>query len=72
MYLARVPRGRLVRIAGSVIVRQRPGMAKGFVFLSMEDETGVMNAIIEPGTYDRFKLVVVGEPFLMIDRRRAN
>jgi len=66
-YLARVPSGRLVRIAGSVIVRQRPGTAKGFVFLSMEDETGVMNAIIEPGTYDRYKLVVVGEPFLLID-----
>ena len=46
-HLARVPHGRLVRIAGSVIVRQRPGTAKGFVFLSMEDETGVMNAIID-------------------------
>jgi len=66
-HLARVPHGRLVRIAGSVIVRQRPGTAKGFVFLSMEDETGVMNAIIEPATYDRYKLVVVGEPFLLID-----
>jgi error-prone DNA polymerase len=66
-HLARVPNGRLVRIAGSVIVRQRPGTAKGFVFLSMEDETGVMNAIIDPGTYDRYKLVVVGEPFLLID-----
>jgi error-prone DNA polymerase len=66
-YLARVPHGRLVRIAGSVIVRQRPGTAKGFVFLSMEDETGVMNAIIEPGTYDRYKLAVVGESFLLID-----
>ncbi|HUE23153.1 MAG TPA: error-prone DNA polymerase [Bryobacteraceae bacterium] len=66
-YLARVPHGRLVRIAGSVIVRQRPGTAKGFVFLSMEDETGVMNAIIEPSTYDRYKLAVVGEPFLLID-----
>jgi len=66
-YLARVPNGRLVRIAGSVIVRQRPGTAKGFVFLSMEDETGVMNAIIEPGTYDRYKFVVVGETFLLID-----
>ncbi len=66
-YLARIPNGRLVRIAGSVIVRQRPGTAKGFVFLSMEDETGVMNAIITPPTYDRYKLVVVGEPFLLID-----
>jgi error-prone DNA polymerase len=66
-YLARVPHGRLVRIAGSVIVRQRPGTAKGFVFLSMEDETGVMNAIIDPSIYDRYKLVVVGETFLLID-----
>ncbi len=66
-YLARVPNGRLVRIAGSVIVRQRPGTAKGFVFLSMEDETGVMNAILTPATYDRYKLTVVGEPFLLID-----
>src|SRR5262249_27502976 len=41
--LARVPDGRTVRIAGAVIVRQRPGTAKGFVFLSMEDETGIMN-----------------------------
>jgi error-prone DNA polymerase len=66
-YLARVPDGRLVRIAGSVIVRQRPGTAKGFVFLSMEDETGVMNAIINPDTYDRYRLVVVSAPSLLID-----
>jgi error-prone DNA polymerase len=65
--LARVPDGRIVRIAGSVIVRQRPGTAKGFVFLSMEDETGVMNAIVNPGTFDRFKFAVLGEPFLIID-----
>jgi error-prone DNA polymerase len=66
-HLARIPNGRLVRIAGSVIVRQRPGTAKGFVFLSMEDETGVMNAIVTPDTYNRYRLVVVGEPFLLID-----
>jgi error-prone DNA polymerase len=65
--LARVKDGRIVRIAGSVIVRQRPGTAKGFVFLSMEDETGVMNAIVTPGTFDRFKFAVLGEPFLIID-----
>jgi error-prone DNA polymerase len=64
--LARIPNGRLVRIAGSVIVRQRPGTAKGFVFLSMEDETGVMNAILTPDTFERYRLVV-GEPFLLID-----
>ena len=65
--LAHVPDGRLVRIAGSVIVRQRPGTAKGFVFLSMEDETGIMNAILTPPTFDRYKLVVLGERFLLID-----
>jgi error-prone DNA polymerase len=65
--LAQIPDGKLVRIAGSVIVRQRPGTAKGFVFLSMEDETGVMNAILTPPTFDRFKFTVLGETFLMID-----
>ena len=65
--LARVPNGRLVRIAGTVIVRQRPGTAKGFVFLSMEDETGIMNAILTPPIFDRFKLTVLGERFLLID-----
>ena len=65
--LARIPNGRLVRIAGSVIVRQRPGTAKGFVFLSMEDETGMINAILTPPTFDRYKFAVLGEPFLLID-----
>jgi error-prone DNA polymerase len=65
--LERVPDGRMVRIAGSVIVRQRPGTANGFVFLSMEDESGIMNAIITPDTFDRFKFEVLGEPFLVID-----
>jgi error-prone DNA polymerase len=65
--LAKVPNGRLVRIAGSVVVRQRPGTAKGFVFLSMEDETGIMNAIVTPDTFDRYKFEVLGEPFLLID-----
>jgi len=65
--LARVRDGRIVRIAGSVIVRQRPGTAKGFVFLSMEDETGIMNAIVTPDTFDRYKFQVLAEPFLLID-----
>jgi error-prone DNA polymerase len=55
-----------VRIAGSVIVRQRPGTANGFVFLSMEDETGIMNAIVTPAIFDRYKFAVLGEPFLLI------
>ena len=64
--LARIPNGRLVRIAGAVIVRQRPGTAKGFVFMSMEDETGIMNAIVAPATFDRYKFVVLGERYLII------
>ena len=64
--LAGVPDGQVVRIAGSVIVRQRPGTAKGFVFLSMEDETGIMNAIITPPVFDRYKIEVLREPFLLI------
>ncbi|MBV8731585.1 MAG: error-prone DNA polymerase, partial [Acidobacteriia bacterium] len=64
--LAAVPDGRVVRIAGSVIVRQRPGTANGFVFLSMEDETGIMNAIITPAVFDRYKFEVLSEPFLLI------
>jgi len=65
--LASVPDGRLVRIAGSVIVRQRPGTAKGFVFLSMEDETGIMNAILTPAIFDRYKFEILREPFLVIE-----
>jgi error-prone DNA polymerase len=62
----RIPNGRLIRIAGPVIVRQRPGTANGFVFLSLEDETGVMNAIIPPAVFDRYKQQVLAEPFLLI------
>jgi error-prone DNA polymerase len=65
--LAKVPNGRLVRIAGAVVVRQRPGTAHGFVFMSMEDETGIMNAIVAPTTFDRFKFIVLGERYLIID-----
>ena len=66
-HLARLRNGRVVRIAGSVIVRQRPGTAKGFVFLSMEDETGIMNAIVTPDTFDRYKFPVLSGSFLFIE-----
>jgi error-prone DNA polymerase len=65
--LAHIPDGRVVRIAGCVTVRQRPGTAKGFVFLSMEDETGIMNAIVTPALYEQNRLTVIGEPYLLID-----
>jgi error-prone DNA polymerase len=65
--LAGVPSGRVVRVAGSVIVRQRPDTAKGFVFLSVEDETGVMNAILAPPVFDQYKFGVLSEPYLLLD-----
>jgi error-prone DNA polymerase len=70
--LAGLPHGRNVRIAGCVIARQRPGTAKGFVFLSIEDETGIANAIITPAVYEQFKQVVVYEKFLMIEGELQN
>jgi error-prone DNA polymerase len=65
--LSQLRNGQRVRIAGCVIVRQRPGTAKGFVFLSMEDETGVANAIITPDMFQKHRLLLVSEKFVMIE-----
>ena len=65
--LRALPDGAPVRIAGSVIARQRPGTAKGFVFLSLEDETGIANAIITPQLFMRNRVLVVNQQFLLID-----
>jgi error-prone DNA polymerase len=62
-----LPDGAPVRIAGSVIARQRPGTAKGFVFLSLEDETGIANAIIKPQLFERDHVTVVHHQFLVIE-----
>jgi error-prone DNA polymerase len=59
--------GRRVRVAGMVITRQRPGTAKGFVFLTLEDETGIANIIVRPDLFARDRLVIVEEPFLIVD-----
>ena len=64
--------GSLVNVAGWVIVRQRPGTAKGFVFLTMEDETGVANVIITPQLFDKYRLVLVDHPFLLISGKLQN
>src|SRR5438309_4750333 len=65
--LKSLPNGRRTRIGGCVIARQRPGTAKGFVFLSLEDETGVANAIINPDLFQKNRLMVSSEQFLMIE-----
>jgi len=59
--------GQLVRVAGWVIVRQRPGTAKGFVFLSLEDETGIANVIVTPQLFEQNRLALVDYPFLLIE-----
>jgi error-prone DNA polymerase len=65
--LAAGPDGERVRVAGSVIVRQRPGTAKGFVFLSLEDETGIANVIVTPGLFAQRRWALVAEPFLLVE-----
>jgi len=70
--LAKLPDGAQVRVAGAVIARQRPGTAKGFVFLSLEDETGIANAIITPQLFEQDHTVVVHNPFLLIEGTLQN
>jgi error-prone DNA polymerase len=65
--LSTIPNGKYLRIGGCVIARQRPGTAKGFVFLSLEDETGVANAIIMPDLFQKNRLLLTSEQFLMVE-----
>jgi error-prone DNA polymerase len=65
--LRRRPNGMWVKVAGWVIVRQRPGTAKGFVFLSLEDESGIANIIVTPQLFETNRLALVNFPFLLIE-----
>jgi error-prone DNA polymerase len=65
--LTQVTQGRSVRTAGCVIARQRPGTAKGFVFLSLEDETGISNAILSPDIMEQHRIVILAEKFLLLE-----
>jgi error-prone DNA polymerase len=67
-----MPDGMYARIAGAVIVRQRPGTAEGFIFLSLEDETGISNAIINPQLYERNRVTVTRGKFLRVDGTLQN
>ena len=70
--LGQAQHGSTIQIAGNVICRQRPGTAKGFVFVSLEDETGVSNAIVDPDLFERFRLVITEEAFLLIEGQVQN
>jgi len=56
-----------VRVAGCIVARQRPGTAKGFIFISMEDETGIANVIVTPDLYNQDRMVVTRSKFLLIE-----
>jgi error-prone DNA polymerase len=67
--LARGANEQFVRVAGCVIARQRPGTAKGFVFLSLEDETGIANIILTPDVFEANRVVVTRSRFLRVEGR---
>ena len=59
--------GTRLRVSGIAICRQRPGTAKGFVFISLEDEAGVSNIIVHPEIFERNRFVITQETFLLIE-----
>jgi error-prone DNA polymerase len=65
--LERLPAGLKVRFAGSVIVRQRPGTAKGMLFVTLEDETGMAQAIVNPDLLAEHRQLIVSSPGLVIE-----
>jgi error-prone DNA polymerase len=65
--LKKLANGKRVATAGAVIVRQRPGTAKGFVFLTLEDETGISQAIVKPDLFRDHRALIVGSPGLIVE-----
>jgi error-prone DNA polymerase len=70
--LPKMQNGKFVKTAGCVIARQRPGTAHGFVFLSLEDETGIANAIVTPDLFEQNRLLLVSERFLLVEGMLQN
>jgi error-prone DNA polymerase len=70
--LKRLPNNKPVIAAGAVITRQRPGTAKGLIFLTLEDETGHANVIVMPDVYARGPMVIVHERFLRVEGKVQN
>jgi error-prone DNA polymerase len=65
--LKEAPDGQAARAAGLVVCRQHPGTAKGFVFLLIEDETGLVNVVIRPALYERDRSLIRGEMYLCVE-----
>jgi error-prone DNA polymerase len=70
--LSSVPNGRTVRVAGNVIVRQRPSTAKGVTFLSLEDETGISNIVVMPDLFEEQRAAIIGHPWVLVEGRMQN
>ncbi|MEO8097302.1 MAG: error-prone DNA polymerase [Acidobacteriota bacterium] len=70
--LASIPNGRTVRVAGNIIVRQRPSTAKGVTFLSLEDETGISNVVILPECFEDHRVVILSYAWVMVEGRMQN
>jgi error-prone DNA polymerase len=66
-HLERLPDGTRVQVAGLVACRQRPETAKGFLFMTLEDEHGLANVIVRPQLAEQSRLVVRQEPFVIVD-----
>jgi error-prone DNA polymerase len=66
MELKNIPHGREAMVAGCVITRQRPGTAKGLIFMTLEDETGTSRVIISPDFYDNNRMMVLNERFVLV------
>ena len=64
--------GQHVRVAGCIICRQRPGTAKGLLFLSIEDETGISNAVVMPDVFDRERATILNNSYLVVEGQMQN
>jgi error-prone DNA polymerase len=67
--MASLPHGRRVKAAGIVLIRQKPGSAKGVVFMTIEDETGIANLVVWPSLMERFRRVLMGARLVCVDAR---
>jgi len=70
--LKRIRNGQRVRVAGCIICRQRPGTAKGLLFLSIEDETGISNAVVMPDVFDRERATILHNSYLVVGGQMQN
>ena len=68
-WLDRPPEGARVTVAGLVLVRQRPGTAKGVIFVTLEDETGTANVVVWANVYERFRRAVIAGRLLRVTGR---